>query len=292
MPATLVPATRTTYTPSQLVNGLVEGWFKLFKTIPKKESIGVLFAQNAIETGLSKSMWNNNIGNIKYISNPTDPPTVKYCMLSNVWEIVNGKRVVFQPPHPATWFRAFDTLADGVEHHLNFLKSKRYKVAWSAVESGSVKDFAHLLKVQGYYTAPEADYVKGMNYYFNSYIKSKDYESAIKSLQLYLVSNHNEASNNITSSTQTTTDSVTQNQSTQTESVTHNQSTQTESVTHNQSTQTEHVTQNQSTQTESVTHNQSDKLVVRWWQGIIYNILANAPWIKFIKWIGSLFIKK
>jgi hypothetical protein len=268
MPATLVPATRTTYTPSQLVNGLVEGWFKLFKTIPKKESIGVLFAQNAIETGLSKSMWNNNIGNIKYISNPTDPPTVKYCMLSNIWEIVNGKRVVFQPPHPATWFRAFDTLADGVEYHLNFLKNKRYKVAWSAVESGSVKDFAHLLKVQGYYTAPEADYVKGMNYYFNSYMKSKDYESAIKSLQLYSVSNQNEASNNITSYTQT------------------------ESVTQNQSTQTESVTQNQSTQTESVTQNQPDKLVVRGWQGIIYNILARAPWIKFINWIVSLFVKK
>lgn len=181
MPAKLVPTVRTTYSQADLIKAFVNAWFELYGEIPKKESIGVIFAQNALETGLTKSMWCNNIGNVKYVAKSTDDESIKYCMLANTWEIINGKKVIFQPPHPATWFRAFDTLKDGVVHHFEFLKNNRYKTAWVAVENGSPAEFAHLLKVKGYYTASEADYVKAMNYYFNSYMKSKDYENAITS---------------------------------------------------------------------------------------------------------------
>jgi flagellar protein FlgJ len=91
-------------------------------------------------------------------------------MLKNVWEIIGGKKVIFQPPHQATWFRAFPTLADGVAHHLDFLRNHRYKASWSAVDAGNPAAFAHLLKVAGYYTAPEADYIKLMNVYFNKFM--------------------------------------------------------------------------------------------------------------------------
>lgn len=185
MPAKLVPTTRTSYTADQLIEGLIKGWFKEFNVIPSKESVGVLYAQNALETGGTVSMWNNNWANIKYVpnANPDLDTGKNYMMLANVWEIVNGKKIIYQPPNQATWFRAFDTLEDGVAFHLDFLRNKRYKNSWSAVESGNPAAFAHLLKLAGYYTAPEADYVKLMNVYFNKYMKSKTYENVINNMQ-------------------------------------------------------------------------------------------------------------
>lgn len=184
MPATLVPTTRTSYTTAQLIAGYVQGWNQQFGALPSKEAIGVLYAQNTLETGGTASMWNNNLGNVKFVAsaNPTDDDGKLYMMLANVWEIVNGQKVIFQPPSPATWFRAFATLADGVAFELDFLKNHRYKAAWSAVESGNPAAFAHLLKLAGYYTAPEADYVKLMNFYFAKYMKMTAYEDAINAM--------------------------------------------------------------------------------------------------------------
>jgi len=183
MAAKLVPTVRTKYTLNELIFGLVQGWYKKFDEIPKKESIGVLYAQNALETGGTVSMWNNNIGNVKFVANGGNIDDGKeYMMLANVWEIVNGQRITFQPPHPATWFRSFPTLGDGVAHHLDFLRNHRYKKSWSAVEAGKPADFAHLLKVAGYYTAPESDYIKLMNVYFKKFMKDTTYETAVAGL--------------------------------------------------------------------------------------------------------------
>jgi len=178
MTATLVPTVRTSYTLNQVIAAMVEGWFKKFGEIPRKESIGVLYAQNALETGGTVAMWNNNIGNVKYVPHAGDEGLF-YMMLANVWEIVGGKKVIFQPPHPATWFRAFPTLADGIAEHMDFLRNHRYKTAWSAVDAGNPAAFAHLLKIAGYYTAPEADYVRLMNYYFAKFMKDTTYEAAV-----------------------------------------------------------------------------------------------------------------
>lgn len=185
MPAILVPTTKTSYNASQMVAGFIKGWQNVFNEIPKKESVGVIWAQNAIETGSTSSMWNNNIGNVKYSpsKNPEDDNDVKYMMLSNVWEIINGKKVIFQPPHEATWFRAFDTLEDGVGFHLNFLKNKRYKNSWAAVEAGDPVQFAHLLKVAKYYTAPEEDYAKAMKSQFQKFMKDNTFEEVVKALE-------------------------------------------------------------------------------------------------------------
>lgn len=184
MSATLVPTVRTKYTLNELIRGLVEGWYKKIGVIPKKSSIGVLYAQNALETGGTVSMWNNNIGNVKFVANKNpDLDTGKqYMMLANVWEVVNGHKITFQPPHPATWFRAYPTLGDGVAEHMDFLRNYRYKKAWTAVDAGDPAGFAHLLKVAGYYTAPEADYVRLMNGYFNKFMKEKTYETVVATL--------------------------------------------------------------------------------------------------------------
>lgn len=182
MAAKLVPTVQTKYTLNQLITGLVEGWYKKFGVIPEKKQIAVLYAQNALETGGTVSMWNNNIGNVKYVPTKGDE-TWEYMMLANVWEMINGKKVIFQPPHQATWFRSFPTLGDGVAHHMDFLRNYRYKKAWTAVEAGDPASFAHLLKVAGYYTASEADYIKLMNVYYNKFMKDTTFETAVAALK-------------------------------------------------------------------------------------------------------------
>lgn len=181
MTAQLVPTVKTTYNQTQLIEGLILGWQKQFGVIPAKTSIGVLYAQNALETGGTTAMWNNNIGNVKYVPTAGDDDW-QYMMLNNVWEMIGGKKVIFQPPHQATWFRAFPTLADGIAHHLDFLRNHRYKNSWSAVEAGDPAAFAHLLKVAGYYTAAEADYIRLMNIYFNKYMQDTTYEKVVAKL--------------------------------------------------------------------------------------------------------------
>jgi hypothetical protein len=185
MSATLVPTTRTSYNGQQMIEGFVRGWFKQFGVLPKKEAVGVIWSQNALETGSTTSMWNNNIGNVKFVpsSNPDNDNSVTYMMLANVWEIIHGQKVIFQPPNPATWFRAFPTLEDGVAFHLDFLKNHRYRAAWAAVEAGDPAQFAHLLKVAGYYTAPESDYTKAMNAYFKKFMNDPTFDNVVAALQ-------------------------------------------------------------------------------------------------------------
>jgi len=184
MPAILVEAVRTTYNKYDLTKGFIIAWKELLGDFPKKESLYALLAQNALETGLTRSMWNNNIGNVKFVpsKNQDDDNDKQYMMLANVWEILHGVKTVFQPPSQATWFRSFPTLKDGITDHLTFLKNKRFKNAWIAVENGDPVDFCHRLKLQSYYTAPEADYIKGVTSYFNQFKASNDYDKIIKEL--------------------------------------------------------------------------------------------------------------
>ncbi len=180
MTATLVETVQTKYTQQQLTKAFIEAWFVLYNEAPKKSSIAVLWAQNALETGQAAFMWCNNIGNVKYVANASDTPDILYCMLKNVWEVINGQKVYFQPPHPATWFRAFKTLKEGVTFHFDLLKNKRYKTAWSAVVAGDPADFSKKLRLQGYYTAPEADYTRAVVGYFNSFMKSSSFEVSLQ----------------------------------------------------------------------------------------------------------------
>lgn len=168
-----------------MIEGFVKGWIKQFSVLPKKQAVGVIWSQNALETGATNSMWNNNIGNVKFVASadPAADEGKQYMMLNNVWEIKNGQKEIYQPPHPATWFRAFPTLADGVAFHLDFLRNKRYKTSWDAVEAGDPSQFAHLLKIHGYYTDTEENYARNMNYYFKKFMADPTFENVIAALQ-------------------------------------------------------------------------------------------------------------
>lgn len=181
MSAKLVPTIKTIFTQKEFIKSLIEAWKNIYDVLPDKKQIGVIFAQWSIETGQGKFCWNNNIGNVKYIpSKNPENDNVEYMMLKNTWEIIKGQKVVFQPPSPQTWFRAFDTLADGVTFHVNFLRGNKYAKVWTAVEAGDPDTFAHLLKEAKYYTAPEILYVKNMHIYFDKFIKDSLFEEALE----------------------------------------------------------------------------------------------------------------
>jgi len=179
-----VDTVKTSQTSAEMAEALIRAWIKQFQTTPKKESIAVLYAQNYLETGGTAHQYNWNLGNIKAFDDKNPNTVIKYHMLNNVWEIgKDGKKYVYNPPDPQTWFRAFDSLDDGAEFYILFLKNNRYKVCWEAILNGDPEKFAILLKQQGYYTANVNDYIHLMKYGFNFFMKSDYYEKTINSLK-------------------------------------------------------------------------------------------------------------
>ena len=170
-----VPTVRTTFSTENFARALVAAWRALYDgATPSKASVGVIWAQYALETGRGQFCWNNNIGNVKHVAGDGHD----YCMLANVWEMIGGKRVVFNPPSPQTWFRAYRTLSDGMREHLEFLR-RRYGAAWAAVEAGDARAFVRALKARGYFTADEATYANNVVSLQAEFARSGAYEAAI-----------------------------------------------------------------------------------------------------------------
>jgi hypothetical protein len=176
MADTNVPVTRTTFTLKDYARAVLRAWKTLCGVFPSKEAVGCLWAQYALETGKGAFCWNNNIGNVKYT------PGHAYMMLRGTWEVIGGKRVVFEPPHRATWFNAYDSLDDAMREHLQLLKVKRYASSWPAINAGDPEAFAHRLKERGYYTAPVADYARGLRSHFNAFMAEHAYDDALREL--------------------------------------------------------------------------------------------------------------
>lgn len=146
---------------------------------PSKEAAGVFWAQYALETGAGGYCWNHNLFNHK-VTQSQAAAGVPYMMLAGTWEIVNGKKVVFQPPHPATWFRGYASFEAAMSDHIAAIKQGRYASSWPAVLAGDPEMYATRIREKGYYTAPLADYVKLMRAKFDPWMASTVYEAAVE----------------------------------------------------------------------------------------------------------------
>lgn len=123
------------------------------------ESLAVLMAHSALETGrwrVGLHRW--NFGNIR--AYPDRLKDDEYFTMFKCSEILKGKEVFFEPPHPNSIFRAFTSRKEGIQHHLKFLMKKRYKKAWEMVLAGNATGYSHELRAAGYYTANEKRYTK------------------------------------------------------------------------------------------------------------------------------------
>jgi hypothetical protein len=199
-----VPVVRTVVALSDYARAAVRAWSAVSDIPPTKAAVAVLWAQYMAETG-GRACWNWNIGNVK----KADGDGFDYMMLRGVWEGVSAAEadrlvasgqatydssaghkkvvaprvaVVFQPPHRATWFRAYPDLAAAMQHHLQFLAKKRYAAAWPHVLAGDVVAFSKALRARGYFTASAEAYAALMRPSFESFMRSGAFERAVEEL--------------------------------------------------------------------------------------------------------------
>lgn len=142
----------TPVTVPEVYAALERAWVSKNNEIPSRASLLVLLAQWAEETGRGKSIHRFNIANIKWTSGCGFDYTMFRCS-----EVIDGVERFFDPPHPATWFRAYPDLDTGAADYLDELE-RRFVHAWPAVLAGDPRQFAKLLKEAGYYTADETLY--------------------------------------------------------------------------------------------------------------------------------------
>jgi hypothetical protein len=159
----------TTCTPQQMMDAMAYTWKKLFDEDPKKESICVLLAQWAMETGWGKYCWCWNVGNFKHVDGDGRSYTYYRCN-----EIIHGKEVWYDPSvdwqRPYCCFRAYKTIEEGVLDYVASLH-KHFTLAWPDVLSGDPAAFCHDLKRQGYYTDSEAHYTSQVTSIFRTVSK-------------------------------------------------------------------------------------------------------------------------
>jgi hypothetical protein len=151
---------------------------------PTDEVLALALAKTALETGRWSSIWNGNWGNVKAADTYEGMYT---CITLNEVLVRGGKPVTvwFAPEgelsdapsrggkliaaplavpegHVQTRMRAFANNFDGVDQYVDFVANGRYKKAWAALLTGNAMSYVHELKVAGYFTADENEYVKGV----------------------------------------------------------------------------------------------------------------------------------
>jgi flagellum-specific peptidoglycan hydrolase FlgJ len=132
---------------------------------PVRESILILLAQSALETGYWKGCHCWNLGNVK--SHDGDGRDYTYYRCS---EVKDGEMVWFSPPSPECRFRAYRSLYEGAADHLAFMSGmRRYSKAWAALLAGQPRAFVRELKSGGYFTSAVEPYENAVAGIFAKY---------------------------------------------------------------------------------------------------------------------------
>ena len=166
-----VDRVQTPVSESQMADAIIKIWREKFGTNPSKEQVAMILAQNDLETGHRKSMWNYNVGNITTGPNGVfdyyDDLTTDEQVSPGVWKKMNLK------------YRAYPNLEAGVKDYINLLSTGRYTKAWQHILNPDPASFSKALKEAGYYTANEAPYTKNLVSLFAKNTKSNSYDLAM-----------------------------------------------------------------------------------------------------------------
>lgn len=159
---------KTEVSAPQMAQAIFSGWQQLFGKAPTREQVSIVLAQNALETGHRKSMWNFNIGNI------TTDGKGRYDFYD---DLETAEQI-----HPGVWkkmnlkYKSYPSLSEGVKDYLRLISGKRYINAWKYIENPNPIAFSKALKNAGYYTANEAPYTKTITKLYNQFVKSDIYD--------------------------------------------------------------------------------------------------------------------
>lgn len=179
-PTNIKEAKRTPI-PTEDFRRAVESTFStVFEVSPTEKTTALIWAQWALETGRGKSCFNFNLCNIKEF-NSSKP----LHMLHGVWEIIDGKKVVFEPPNPQTWFRAYETLEEGMLDYLHTLKKRFFKSIDSLI-LGDAIGFALSLKQQNYFTASVSIYQANLSSLQEEFLKTSPKQEEPKTEEVKL----------------------------------------------------------------------------------------------------------
>lgn len=150
----LVPDELTPLTLEEAIETFARAHVRCIGIEPSAGTLACIVAQSALETGYWKSLHCNNFGNVKAGASWDG----SYCMF-RCNEVIDGKVQWFDPPHPQTWFRAFESPEAGALEQLKFLVlTPRYARAWHECCDGDAYHFASELGIAGYYTADREKY--------------------------------------------------------------------------------------------------------------------------------------
>lgn len=203
-----VPTVQTTPTMLDFARALIRAWRAVVGTVPTKTQAAVLWAHFAGETGDGRYCYCWNLGNYKH----TPGSGGAYCYLRGVWEGVSPARaeqliatgrwaadpskdhaiavgpgkvsVVATEDNPASWFRAFASLEDGMVSFIDAKRSpaSRYASAWRYVEAGDPDGYARELGRRGYYTASPDAYARAMRGKWHAWMAADAFERALDEL--------------------------------------------------------------------------------------------------------------
>jgi hypothetical protein len=168
-----LPDEKKALSEGEATYALREGFKLVYGKYPSDKSLAVLWAKSALETGRWKEMHCYNFGNIKKRHVPDDG---HYFTMFRCGEILKGKEIFFDPPHPQTHFRAWKTPEDGAKAYIMFVGNTRgrYFPAWLKVLDGDPEGYSRELSRLGYYTASVELYTKGVVRLFNEFMSKKE----------------------------------------------------------------------------------------------------------------------
>lgn len=152
MSENLVRAERTILHPRDVYDALVDRWRATVATEPARQRVLVLLAQIWHETAAGSLSYGWNLAGIKW----TPGCGHDHYAESTGEDDAKGKetRIVAQ-------FRSYPDLASSVADYMGLLRGQ-FGFAWPAVEAADPRDFAHRIRVRGWYTAPEQQYADAM----------------------------------------------------------------------------------------------------------------------------------
>jgi hypothetical protein len=146
----LVRPQRTPLSGGQAAQALREAWVHVVGEEPRAETLAIVTAQWAHETGRGASMLNFNFGGIKGRS----PSGLGAAYLTREGWGASERRLV-------DTFRAYTTAGEGARDYVSLLK-RRYPDAVEAAREGDPGGFVRALKERGYFTGNEAAYTRSV----------------------------------------------------------------------------------------------------------------------------------
>ncbi len=162
----MTPPVKTKATPDEVIDSFWQAHQRVIGGPCPVNVLLMLTAMSAFETDEWRSMWCNNLGNIR----GSAPTTGAWTSIKGASEIENGKEV-FYDIGPNNRFAAYGSLLESALHVVKFLGTaskpplpNRYADAWDGAVAGDVDRFVAGMKKGGYFTAGLAHYTKGVKW--------------------------------------------------------------------------------------------------------------------------------